>query len=317
MLTSNSPAQRGGLPLARKAARVRARFAAKNDITIFYGDCITLLKKIPDQSAQLILTSPPYNVGKLYEEKLTIEQYLAWQRKVIKQCVRILKPGGSIAWQIGHHVNQHGQAIPLDLLMHPIFTAVSSELRLRNRIIWHYAHGLHAQRRFSGRHEVILWYTRGQDYTFNLDAVRVPQKYPGKRAYKGPRKGEYSGHPLGKNPSDVWVFPNVKGGHVEKTPHPCQFPVELAERLILALTNRGDLVVDPFLGSGTTAVAAMMHGRKAAGADTLYDYVLIARKRLRDLAKGTLRFRPRHRAITEPEPDTPLTRVPAHFRLVR
>lgn len=303
--------------MTKMELRLRTRYGAENDVTLFNGDCVRLLKSIPDATAQLILTSPPYNVGKSYEKRQTLDKYLEGQRNVIKECVRILKPGGSIAWQVGPHVTKLGQIVPLDLLLYPLFVAEGKELRLRNRIIWHYAHGLHAQRRFSGRHEAILWYTSGDEYVFNLDAVRVPQKYPGKRAYKGPRKGEYSGHPFGKNPGDVWVFPNVKGSHVEKTKHPCQFPIELAERLILALTSPGDLVVDPYIGVGTTAVAATMHARKVAGADLVKEYTAIARERLRSLKKGTLKFRPKERVVEEPEPDTPLTRVPAHFRLVR
>lgn len=296
--------------------RVRARYDKKNDVTLFTGDCLGWLKRLPDASVQLVLTSPPYNVGKSYEKRISLEAYVAGQRAVIKECVRVLQPGGSIAWQVGPHITKQGEILPLDLLLHPIFSECP-DLRLRNRIIWHYAHGLHGTRRFSGRHETVLWYTQGDKYTFNLDSVRIPQKYPGKRAYKGPRKGEFSGHPLGKNPGDVWVFPNVKGSHVEKTVHPCQFPIELAERLVLALTGPGDLVVDPYIGVGTTAVAAAMHGRRAAGADLVREYIEIAKDRLRRLGKGTLKFRPKERPVEEPLPDTPLTRIPPHFRLVK
>jgi adenine-specific DNA-methyltransferase len=298
------------------AFRVRAKYSKENDVTLFAGDCLALLKQLPNASVRLVMTSPPYNVGKSYEQRVALDAYIEGQRAVIKECVRVLTPGGSIAWQVGPHITKQGQILPLDLLLHPVF-AENVDLRLRNRIIWHYAHGLHASRRFSGRHEAILWYTRGEEYTFNLDSVRIPQKYPGKRAYKGPRKGEFSGHPLGKNPGDVWVFPNVKGSHVEKTIHPCQFPVELAERLVLALTDPGELVVDPYVGVGTTAVAAAMHGRQAAGADLVREYVEIAKDRLRSLGKGTLKFRPKERPVEEPVPNTPLTRTPPHFRLVK
>src|SRR5207247_3887571 len=172
----------------------------------------------------------------------------------------------------------HGQVIPLDILLHPLFAEheEGSGVRLRNRIVWHFEHGLHCKRRFSGRHETILWYTKGDDYLFNLDAIRIPQKYPGKRAYKGPKRGQYSGNPLGKNPGDVWIFPNVKSNHVEKTVNPCQFPVELVERFVLTVTRVGDLVVDPFMGVGTTACAAVMHGRRAAGAECVPEYLDVA-----------------------------------------
>ena len=128
-------------------------------------------------------------------------------------------------------------------------------MKLRNRIVWHFEHGLHCSRRLSGRHETILWFTKSNAYTFHLDDIRVPPKYPNKRHFKGPKLGQLSCHPLGKNPGDVWIFPNVKNNHVEKTNHPCQFPVELAERLILALTSPGDLVLDPYMGVGSSAVS--------------------------------------------------------------
>jgi len=121
--------------------------------------------------------------------------------------------------------------VPLDIQFDPIFR--KHGLSLRNRIIWHFGHGLHNKRRFSGRYEVILWYTKSDNYVFNLDDVRIPSKYPGKRHFKGPKTGQLSGNPKGKNPEDVWDIPNVKSNHVEKTEHPCQFPVGLVERLIL------------------------------------------------------------------------------------
>ncbi len=292
--------------------RIRQVFDARNNVTLFHGDCMALLRKIPTSTVQLVVTSPPYNVGKEYEENLTIEDYVHFQRSVIEECVRITRPGGSICWQAGHHVNSHGQVIPLDLLLHPVFLKAGekTKLRLRNRIVWHFEHGLNCTKRFSGRHETILWYTMGDDYTFNLDAVRVPQKYPGKRAYKGPRRGRYSCNPLGKNPGDVWIIPNVKSRHPEKTSHPCQFPIELPERLVLALTNRRHLVVDPFVGVGSTAVAAVLHGRRAAGADIDPDYLDIARQRIKDAIAGNLRRRPFGKPVYEPKPNTPLTTPP-------
>ena len=141
----------------------------------------------------------------------------------------------------------------------------NEQLLLRNRIVWTFGHGLNSEHRFSGRHETNLWFTKGNDYIFNLDCVRVPQKYPGKTFFKGKRKGEISGNPLGKNPTDVWDIPNVKANHVEKTEHPCQFPEALAQRLILALTNESDIVLDPFLGSGTTALACHLNNRRFVG----------------------------------------------------
>src|SRR5439155_23042012 len=111
-------------------------------------------------------------------------------------------------------------------------------------------------------------------------------------AYKGDRRGQYSCNPLGKNPGDVWGIPNVKNNHVEKTTHPCQFPIEIPERLILALTHEGDLVVDPFLGVGTVAVAAVLHRRRVAGADIKPEYLAVAKQRITAARNGSLKRRP-------------------------
>jgi adenine-specific DNA-methyltransferase len=219
--------------------QIRDRFDDRNDVTLYHGDCLDLLRGIRDGASQLVVTSPPYNVGKEYENPCSFDEYVAFQRRVIGECVRIVRRGGSVCWQVGNYVNGHGQVIPLDLVLHPLFMEheATADLRLRNRIVWHFDHGLNCTKRFSGRHETILWYTVGDDYTFNLDQVRVPQKYPGKRAYKGERRGEYSCNPLGKNPGDVWVFPNVKANHVEKTKRLCQLPIELIEGLVLYISN--------------------------------------------------------------------------------
>jgi adenine-specific DNA-methyltransferase len=296
--------------------RLAARYSADNDVTLVTGNCLALLKQIPDRSARLVVTSPPYNLNKSYERKQSLDEYLAFQRRVIAECVRVLRPGGSICWQVGNHVGTHGQIVPLDILLHPLFAKyeTSHKLRLRNRIIWHFEHGLHCRRRFSGRHETILWYTQGDRYRFDLDALRVPQKYPGKRSYQGPNRGKFSGNPLGKNPSDVWIFPNVKGNHVEKTSHPCQFPIELVTRLIAAFTKPGELVIDPFIGVGTTAAAAVIMGRKVAGADVVRDYIAIARERVRKAETGSLRYRKPGTPVHTPRPNTTLTTRPEHFR---
>lgn len=145
-----------------------------------------------------------------------------------------------------------------------------------------------------------MWFSKSEEYTFNLDAVRVPQKYPGKKYFKGPRRGELSGNPLGKNPSDVWDIPNVKSNHVEKTEHPCQFPVELIERLVLSMTDPGDWVLDPFLGTGTSAIAALIHDRKAIGAEIVSKYVKIAKERVKLAEQGKLRVRPIERPVYDP-----------------
>jgi adenine-specific DNA-methyltransferase len=277
--------------------KIASEFDPISDFVLFEGDCLDLLPQIPDGFVKLIVTSPPYNLGKPYETRLDMGEYLDQQRRVIEGCVRVLDERGSICWQVGNYV-KNGEIIPLDIVLYPVFASLG--LHLRNRIVWHFGHGLHASKRFSGRYEVVLWFTRGEDYTFNLDAVRVPQKYPKKKHFKGPRKGQLSGNPLGKNPSDVWEIPNVKANHVEKTIHPCQFPVELIERLVLAMTDEGDWVLDPFIGVGTTAIAALMHNRGAIGAEMVAEYIEVAKDRVRLAEKGGLRIRPMERSVYDP-----------------
>jgi adenine-specific DNA-methyltransferase len=301
----------------RPVVEIRERWSEDARVVLHRGDTRDLLRTLPDACAQLVITSPPYNLAKEYERRrLDLEEYVHGQQEVIGECTRILRPGGSLCWEVGNHVADD-EIVPLDLLLYPVFRRHAA-LKLRNRVVWHFEHGLHCTRRFSGRHEVILWFTKGVEYAFDVDPVRVPQKYPGKRAWKGPRAGEYTGNPKGKNPGDVWIFPNVKANHVEKTIHPCQFPVELVERFILTVTQPGDLVVDPFMGVGTTACAAVLHGRRAAGAEALPAYVEIARERIRLAAEGSLQTRPRDRPVHRPDPDSALARRdPALQRIER
>lgn len=274
-----------------------SNFNPNVDCVLFEGDCLELLSNIPDKFVKLIVTSPPYNVGKSYEKKMDMDDYLDQQKSVIKECLRILDDKGSICWQVGNYVD-NGEIVPLDILLYPLFSSLN--LKLRNRIIWQFGHGLHASKRFSGRYEVILWFTKSEDYTFNLDPVRIPQKYPNKKHFKGPKKGELSGNPKGKNPSDIWEIPNVKANHVEKTAHPCQFPVELIERLVVSMTNEGDWVFDPFMGVGSTAIAALINGRKSIGAEIMPEYINIANERINLAENGELRIRPMERSIYDP-----------------
>ncbi len=266
-------------------------------LVLYEGDCRDLMRQIPTGWVKLIVTSPPYNIGKVYEKKVSLEEYLTQQAEVIKECVRTLNDQGSICWQVGNYVSD-SEIVPLDTALFPIFR--SCGLKLRNRIIWHFEHGLHCSRRFSGRYETILWFTKGDKYTFNLDSVRIAQKYPGKKYFKGPKAGQFSCNPLGKNPGDLWIIPNVKHNHVEKTMHPCQFPVELIQRLVLATTDEGDWVLDPFMGVGTTAIAALISGRKTAGAEIVPKYVKIAHERIALARKGQLRIRPIDRPVYDP-----------------
>jgi len=280
-----------------KNIKITNKFLLSDRIVIYPGDCLHLLKSIPDSSIDLIVTSPPYNIGKEYEKKNTLNNYLEIQATVIAECVRVLSEHGSICWQVGNYIDSDA-IIPLDMLLYPIFKGLG--LKMHNRIIWHFEHGLHCSKRFSGRYETILWFTKNKDYIFNLDNVRVPQKYPGKKYFRGPKAGQYSCNPLGKNPGDLWIIPNVKSNHVEKTIHPCQFPVELIERLVLSLTNKNGWVLDPFLGTGTSIVAAIRHGRKGAGAEIVENYLSIAHDRIKMEMAGTLKTRPMNKPVYDP-----------------
>jgi len=276
--------------------------------TLFHGDRLDLLKQIPNGAARLVVTSPPYNIGKKYEKRLLFEHYLEKQEETLKAAHRALAEDGSLCWQVGNHVSTDGEIFPLDIFIYQICKKLG--MKLRNRIIWTFEHGLHCKNRMSGRYENIVWFTKSDDYVFNLDPIRVPQKYPGKKAFKGPKKGQYTCNPLGKNPGDVWDIPNVKHNHVEKTSHPCQFPIELVERLILALTNKNDLVVDPYLGVGSAACAAVLHKRRAAGADLSEEYLDIARQRIELATEGKLPRRPLGKLVYVPNPNDTITKRP-------
>lgn len=248
-------------------------------------DCIAGMNAMKAESVDLIVSSPPYNIGKNYEIKTALDTYLSWQREVIIACNRVLKQGGSIAYQVGNYVND-GKVYPLDCLLFSYF--LECGFIPRNRIVWTFEHGLHCKKRLSGRHETILWFTKGDEYTFNLDEIRVPQKYPGKKHYKGEKKGQMSGNPLGKNPGDVWSISNVKNNHPEKTEHPCQFPLDLIRPLVKALSNPGDVVLDPFMGSGTVAVAAAQLDRIYLGFEIFEKNINIANERLQKEVYGLI-----------------------------
>ena len=279
--------------------KISENYDFEEQAVLYKGNCLDLLYQIPDSSIQLVVTSPPYNIGKEYEKKLNINEYIEQQTSVIEECARVLKKTGSICWQVGNYVSK-GEIIPLDIILYNIFIKLG--FVLRNRIIWHFDHGLHCKNRFSGRYETINWFTRkGKDYYFNLDPVRVPQKYPNKKHFKGPNAGKLSCNPLGKNPGDVWNIPNVKSNHIEKTEHPCQFPVGMIERLILSMSKEDDWILDPFLGSGTTIVSAIKNNRRGAGAEIRDDYINICRERIIKAWNGTLRTRPMNKPVYQPK----------------
>ncbi len=302
---------------------VAESFHPEAEAVVAPGDCLNTLRGLPDGVAKLIITSPPYNIGKVYEKATDLDDYLNALRPIVNELVRVLSPNGSLCWQVGNFVEK-SEVFPLDIFFYPFFKKLG--LKLRNRIVWHFAHGLHATKRLSGRYEVLLWFTKGDEYTFNLDPIRVPSKYPGKRHFKGEKYGQPSGNPLGKNPSDIWRIvlqdwetalwdiPNVKANHPEKTIHPCQFPIELVERCVLALTNKGDWVLDPFSGVGSAILAALRHDRRGFGCEKDAEYVNIAKQRIADFCTGTLPYRPLGKPVFQPTGREKVSQIPAEWQ---
>lgn len=290
-------------------------------------DALKFCKGLPDGSVDLIITSPPYNIGKAYETRVSINEYLDNLKPILEELVRILSDHGSLCWEVGNYVLD-GEVYPLDIFFYTMFKELG--LKLRNRIIWHFGHGLHCKNRFSGRYETILWFTKTDDYVFNLDPVRIPAKYPGKRYYKGAKAGQISGNKLGKNPEDlweanierlvddwdrlIWDMPNVKANHPEKVDHPCQFPIELVERCVLALTNEEAIVYDPFAGVGSTILAALMNNRKGYGTELDKKYVKIGLDRIEKLKNDELITRPIAQEIYKPKATDKIAQIPEEWK---
>ncbi|MBF0333694.1 MAG: site-specific DNA-methyltransferase [Alphaproteobacteria bacterium] len=307
---------------------MESAFVSANEHLIIEGDALDILDRIEDKSCRLVITSPPYNIRKEYERgrKLSLQNYLDWLEPIAQKLANKISDDGHICWQVGNYI-QDGELFPLDYYFYKIFSDIG--LKLRNRIIWHFNFGLHATKRFSGRYETLLWFTKSNEYYFNLEQVLVPQLYPGKRhaQSKGQRAGKPSCNPKGKNPSDFWTFspekaflidpiweiPNVKANHPEKTHHPCQFPSELVERCVLSLTQPNDRVLDPFVGAGTTVIAAAKHHRIGVGIDKDPRYVVLAEARLADLRKGDLVTRPLGKPVHQPVPHERVARIPEEW----
>jgi adenine-specific DNA-methyltransferase len=294
---------------AHMKSRRRVPQAISGDYSFIVGNAFERIEELPDDSVQLTVTSPPYNIGKAYERRVALDEYLRPYTSFAKTLFAKTAPSGSVCWQVGNYVDR-GEVFPLDYYFYQIFKAAG--FRLRNRVIWHFEHGLHAAKRFSGRYETILWFSKSDQYIFDVDPVRVPSKYPGKRHFKGRLRGTPSGNPLGKNPSDfwtvvsndwdnlIWNIPNVKANHPEKTNHPCQFPIELAQRCVLALTRPRDLILDPFMGVASAGLAALMHDRRFVGFELDRKYVAEARDRVNALIRGELTVRPLGKPVYSP-----------------
>ena len=300
------------------------KYKKESDIVFLMGDCVDTLKSIPEESIKLIITSPPYNLQKEYEEKKTLNEYLDIIRPTLQEFRRILHKEGSICWQVGNFVDK-GEIFPLDIIYYDLFKSL--DFKLRNRIIWHFNHGLHGKKRLSGRYEVMLWFTKEDTYTFNLDDIRVPSKYPEKLIINQVLIMEnHQEIHLGKNPSDYWEIlirewelgfweiPNVKSNHPEKTLHPCSFPIELVERCIFAFTNEGDTILDPYSGVGSSMIAAIMNKRKGIGCEILSEYMDEAKRRVKMLEEGKLPYRPLGQKVHEPTGKEKVSQIPEEWK---
>tara|TARA_B100001029_G_scaffold152552_1_gene135674 strand:+ start:445 stop:1224 length:780 start_codon:yes stop_codon:yes gene_type:complete len=242
------------------------------------------MKEINDKSIDLIITSPPYNIdinygnkwekgkklepkGKKYKDNLSEDNYRILLEKVFSECTRVLKEDGSF------YLNMKSRLINESLV--PPFWVLEflKEFYLKNIIIWSFDWGGSTNKRFSSRYEFVLFLTKDKkNWTFNLDDVKIPSLNFRPDRYKS----QY------KNPTDVWKIPIVSGNSPERTSHPAQYPEKLIERIIKASSNNGDIVLDPFVGSGTTAVVANKLNRRYIGYDTSKEYIATAKERLLD-----------------------------------
>ncbi len=223
------------------------------------------------------ITSPPYNIGKDYEKKLSTEEYINWISSVINSIYNITKKDGSLLLNIGYiPVLNKGRAVPIAYLLWN-----KNNFFLNQEIVWNYGAGVACKKYLSPRNEKVLWYIKNErSYTFNLDDIRdLNVKYPNQK-----KNGKLRCNTLGKNPSDVWKIAKVTSGKnrssKERTPHPAQFPVDLIKRMVLGFTNKSDIVLDPFIGSGTTAVTCLELGRKCIGFEVREDYCEIIKNRI-------------------------------------
>ena len=246
-------------------------------VAIYNRDCLEGMKDIPEGLINTTITSPPYNIGKEYEDRIKLDDYLSWCESWIKQIHRVTSNDGTFWLNIGYlEVEGKGLAVPIPYLLWD-----RTPFYFLQEVVWNYAAGVACRKRFSPRNEKLLWYVKdSKNYTFNLDDVRDPDvKYPNQM-----KNGKLRCNPLGKNPSDVWQITKVTSGKnrasVERTPHPAQFPVMLVERMLKASSNPGDVILDPFMGSGSTAECALRNGRYVIGFELEPKYIGYAGQRI-------------------------------------
>jgi adenine-specific DNA-methyltransferase len=251
------------------------------NISLLHGDIMSRISEIPDGSINLIVTSPPYGIGKEYELEKNLDDpeiYVEWCKEWINECHRVLAPNGTFILNVGTKpYSGRAKQVPIPYLLWPAL----SDFFLIQEIVWHYGAGAAGRKYLSQRNEKFLWLVKNEnDYTFNLDDIRDPNvKYPNQK-----KNGKLRCNPNGKNPSDVWIIKKVTSGKnrssVERESHPAQFPEEVIERCILGMSNKNDIVLDPFVGSGTTAKVCSDNDRFCIGIDESYDYLTTSAKRL-------------------------------------
>lgn len=231
-----------------------------------------------EKLVDLTVTSPPYNIGKEYEKIMSVEDYVNWSKEWIELVYCNTVDNGSFWLNIGYMpIKNVGKAVPLPYLLWD-----KTNFFMIQELIWNYGAGVAAKKSLSPRNEKILWYVKNQNnYTFNLDDIRDPNvKYPNQK-----KNGKLKVNPLGKNPSDVWQIPKVTSGKnrssKERVPHPAQTPTELFKRIILAGSNTDELVLDPFVGSGTTALVSKKLDRYCLGFELNKDYLDLAIERIK------------------------------------
>jgi len=266
----------------RHEERRRRQVEFLNEVinTTVKSDVLDFLDGLPTNGVQMHLTSCPYNTGKSYggtdcpsADRMRFTYFHGFLMQVISEMARTLTPGGTLFLNLGSTRDPQDNLLPLDILLFEDLKTAG--LTFQSRIIWVIPHGLTPKRRLAERHETILVFSKGEQQTFNPSAARIPQKEPQKRAFKGPNKGQLSGHPLGAHPTNVWNIPNVGHNHTDRKhmteKHPAPFPLALAKRGVLLYTMPGDLVCDAFSGSGTTNLATIETGRAFVGADLFYE----------------------------------------------
>lgn len=249
---------------------------------IYNIDCIEAMKTLPSDIIDITFTSPPYNIGKVYEDVLDIEHYVEWCSRWLKEIHRVTKHHGSLWLNIGYLFLPHiGKAVPISYLLWN-----KTRFYLQQEIVWNYGAGVACKNILSPRNEKILWFVKNEDnYIFNLDAIRDKDvKYPNQK-----KNGKLRCNTLGKNPSDVWQIAKVTSGRgrmsPERTQHPAQTPVDLLDRVILGGSHEQNIVLDPFMGSGTTAISAIKNNRRFIGFEINGHYCELAKQRITSFIK--------------------------------